>query len=84
AKWTDFSHLKVGVLHGKDKANVLAGDSDVLVMNYEGLRWLASQPYDLPEMLVIDESSKLKHTNTQRFKTLKRLLAKFKRRYILT
>ena len=83
-KWDDFSHLKVGILHGPDKAAVLASDAEVLVMNYEGLAWLARQPQALPEMLVIDESSKLKHCNTQRFKTLKRLLSRFRRRYILT
>lgn len=83
-KWEDFSHLKVGILHGPDKASVLASDADVLVMNYEGLRWLASQRVTLPEMLVIDESSKLKHCNTQRFKTLKAMLGRFRRRYILT
>lgn len=83
-KWDDFAHLKVGVLHGPDKDKVLRSDADVLVMNFEGLRWLAAQKVPLPEMLVIDESSKLKHTNTQRFKTIKTLLPKFRRRYILT
>ena len=84
-KWDDFGHLKVGVLHGPDKLITLNDKSyDVLVMNYEGLRWLAGIRAKLPEMLVIDESSKLKHINTQRFKTLKTMLDKFKRRYILT
>jgi SNF2 family DNA or RNA helicase len=35
-------------------------------------------------MLFVDESSKFKHTNTQRFKILRPMLEKFKRRVILT
>jgi SNF2 family DNA or RNA helicase len=35
-------------------------------------------------MLVVDESTRFKHGNTQRFKTLKPYLREFKRRYILT
>ena len=85
AKWDEFNHLKVGILHGPDKGKVLADKSlDILVMNYEGLRWFSAQRKVMPEMLVIDESSKLKSGNTQRFKTLKGMLDKFRRRYILT
>ena len=83
-KWDEFSHLKVGILHGPNKAAVLASDADVLVMNYEGLKWLTGRPEAFPEMLVIDESSKLKHCNTQRFKKMKAMLGRFRRRYILT
>lgn len=83
-KWSEFSHLKVGVLHGPDKKAVLEGDYDVLVINYEGLKWLEAQKCVLPEMLVIDESSKVKNVSTQRFKVLKKLIQRFRRRYILT
>lgn len=85
-KWDDFNHLSIGILHGPDKDKVLEEDHDIYVMNYEGLKWLLAAtkrnwPFD---MLIVDESSKLKSTNTQRFKTLKQMLGKFKRRYILT
>jgi SNF2 family DNA or RNA helicase len=85
-KWDEFQHLSVGILHGANKAKVLAEDHDIYVMNYEGLKWLEAATRHAPmfDVLVIDESSKLKHTNTQRFKTLKKMLSKFKRRYILT
>jgi SNF2 family DNA or RNA helicase len=36
------------------------------------------------DMLVIDESTRFKHTNTERFRILKPQLHKFRRRYILT
>lgn len=44
-KWTDFKHLRVGVLHGKNKEQVLEdaienGSYDVLCINPEGLDWL--------------------------------------------
>jgi len=85
-KWAQFNGLSVGVLHGPKKSKVLAEDHDVYVINPEGLRWLFGNIRGpLPfEMLVIDESSKFKQVSTQRFKTLKPHLPKFRRRYILT
>lgn len=66
-------------------------DVDVYVINYEGLEWLVGAleawPRGKPlpfDMIVFDESSKLRNTNTQRFKTVRRLIRFFKRRYILT
>lgn len=85
-KWDDFSGLSVGILHGPKKLKTLNTKHDVYVINPEGLRWLfttlrANMPFD---MLVVDESSRFKHVNTDRFKTLKPHLPKFKRRVILT
>jgi SNF2 family DNA or RNA helicase len=86
-KWTDFHGLKIAVLHGRKKMDALRGDADVLVINPEGLPWLvdhanAMRPW--PDMLVVDESTRFKHTRTKRFKLLKKLLPRFRRRYILT
>lgn len=85
-KWADFADLKVRVLHGDER--VLRPDNDVDVINPEGLKWLFGEakaqrrwPW---EMLVIDESTQFKHTDTQRFKILKPWLPRFLRRYILT
>ena len=88
-KWKDFEKFSVGVLHGAKKAKTLREDHDIYVINPEGLRWLFSEvqkafgrfPF---QHLVVDESSRFKHCNTQRFKTLKPHLPKFKRRTILT
>lgn len=90
-KWDEFTHLKVAILHGPHKEEALRSDADIYVINPEGLDWFVRQkhrasprepwPYD---MLVIDESTKFKHTTTMRFKTLKPWLPLFKRRYILT
>lgn len=88
AKWDDFKHLSVGILHGPKKDKVLREKHDVYLVNYEGLEWLLGElstfkklPFD---MLVVDESTKLKHTNTKRFKLIKPWLPRFTRRVILT
>jgi hypothetical protein len=39
-KWKDFNHLKMVVLHGKDKDQLLESDADIFVINPEGLDWL--------------------------------------------
>lgn len=87
-KWDDFTGLRIKVLHGADKQWSYIDESDITVINPEGLSWLfdqAKQQRAWPwEMLVVDESTKFKHTNTKRFKLLKQFLDRFRRRYILT
>lgn len=78
------------VLHGSKKDIRLQEKADVYVINYDGLPWLMNQienkkvPWLKDCMLVFDESSKLRNTNTQRFRIVKKFIAYFKRRYILT
>lgn len=78
------------VLHGPKKAELLRKGADVYIINYDGLPWLeeiinrefkGKPPFD---MVVFDESSKLRNTNTARFKLVRRILKWFKRRYIAT
>ncbi|HSB59213.1 MAG TPA: DEAD/DEAH box helicase, partial [Methyloceanibacter sp.] len=79
--------LKVAMLHGPDKDRELVTPADVYLLNPEGLPWLAKKlkGRELPfDMLVVDESSKFKNNQAKRFKLLKKLLSKFRRRYILT
>lgn len=90
-KWKDFEKLKVAVLHGSGKSRRLLEDNwDIAVINYEGLSWLFRTyrerwPREFPwDMLICDESTKVKHTKTLRFKTLQPHLDRFKRRVILT
>jgi SNF2 family DNA or RNA helicase len=84
AKWEDFRDITTQVLHGAGKEEL--GRASVEIINPEGLSWLFSQvkgewPWD---MLVVDESTRFKHANTLRFKTLRPHLHRFRRRYILT
>lgn len=85
SKWADFSHLRVAVLHGPKKLENLTGDADLYIINPEGLPWLAAQR-EAPnfDILVVDESTKFKASNTQRFRLLRSLLPRFRRRWILT
>lgn len=98
-KWDDFHGLKVKVIHPDgDGFHALREPHDVSVINVDGLErlfgyramggsWQNGIAQTLGwwwDMLVVDESTKFKHTDTQRFKTLKPFLEKFKRRYCLT
>lgn len=90
-KWANFHGLKVNVLHGKDKDKLAREEAHIYVINPEGL-WSANKSwyfdyahkYVQPDMLVIDESTRFKNTKSKRFKVLKKHIADFRRRYILT
>jgi hypothetical protein len=100
-RYKEFAGLRVGVMHGADKEEVLASDDyDVYVINPEGLSWLFNakvvkgkvqlDPVRMKwlkerfQMLVVDESTKFRNSQTQRFKLLRAFVPHFKRRYILT
>ena len=88
AKYKQFQHLKVGFAHGKDKAKVLLDTGyDIVVLNYDGIVWAAPlilEHVKLFGTVVFDELTKMKHTNTKRFKTFKACLPCFQFRYGLT
>lgn len=85
AKWTQFADLGVEIIHGVNRTpRALHSDSQVKVINPEGLEWLLEQDWDVPEMLVVDESTKFKRKSAQRSRRLAKLLPQFSRRYILT
>lgn len=97
-EWEDLKHLRIGLLHGKDKEKVLADHDnyDALVVNPEGLQWLITgetrgTAVDMRrwkslgfDTLVVDELTKFKHTKGVRFKVLKQVLRTFQRRWGLT
>jgi SNF2 family DNA or RNA helicase len=83
ARWAP--HLSFKIIHGSNKAEALASNAQLKLINYDGLLWLSAQSRKrLPEMVCFDESTKLKHGQTQRFKAIKTLLPHFKRRVIMT
>jgi hypothetical protein len=96
--WDEFKDLRVCVLHGKGKEELLKSDDyDIYVVNPEGLSWLfgadarnspgaARLRYvtDKFQILWVDESHKFKDTGTNRFKLMRKIIPKFKRRYIGT
>lgn len=88
SKWDQFAGLKVALLHGSDKEDRLKEEADIYVVNFDGLPWISGKLPTLikrgVDTLIIDELSKLKHTKTMRFKTIKPHLRAFKRRWGLT
>lgn len=89
-KWENFQGLTVTLLHGAKKGERLQADTDLYVINFEGLPWLCQEGRLTKlvkrgvELLVVDELSKFKHPRTDRFKALKPHLGRFKRRWGLT
>ena len=80
-------NLRVGLAHGVDKLEILMNPRyDVVVINYDAIPWLATQLAKGHEfdILLFDELTKVKHTNTKRFKALKPLLPTFTFRWGLT
>jgi SNF2 family DNA or RNA helicase len=86
AKWADFNGLTYTVLHGPAKAERLAQKADLYIINYDGLAWLEKSlhPARRFDVLVLDESTKVKNGKTVRFKTLRAMANRFDRRMILT
>lgn len=89
SEWANIKDLRVCLLHGDKKDFRLAEDADVYVVNFDGLKWLLEDHAEEFEALkidtlIVDESTKVKHTRTKRFKLLKPYLPTFARRWILT
>lgn len=83
-KWDFAQGLRMEILHGPRKTEALRRKADLYVMNYEGLSWLSKQRWQWPQMLVNDESVRLKSARTQRFALLREHLRDFHRRVILS
>lgn len=95
AKWEQFQDLTISICHGKNKQEAIESNSDIMIINYEGLQWLFSlQGGKLNtitriekagfNVLIFDELSKMKNHASKRFKTIKALLPAFERRWGLT
>lgn len=108
--YAEFSHLRVGILHGPDREEVLASDDyDIYVVNPDSLAWLYNVTIKTKigrdgkkykevvrdpirdkwmrekfDMLVVDESTEFRNSDTNRFKIIKYVIKTFKRRYIMT
>jgi len=71
-KWTP--HLSYYIMHGPDKNLDEAMKHDIILINYEGLPWLAKQSGRWRKRMVIyDEASMIKSHSTQRFKLLQKM-----------
>lgn len=85
--WEEFKDLRYCVLHGDNKDELVNANADIFIINPEGLGWLMQEGRFTRlkcEVLCVDELTKFKHTNTQRFKSIKPMLFRFQRRWGLT
>lgn len=84
-EWLATRNLKFSLLRGSkaDRAKAAQVDADVYLVNPELLEE-ALHLRDDYQNLVIDESSMFKNPSAKRFKTLRKHLARFSRRVILT
>jgi SNF2 family DNA or RNA helicase len=89
-EWDCVNDLKIVVLHGPRKDEMLKEDADVFVINVDGLKWLLENgAYKKFKKLaidtfIVDESTLVKSWRTKRIKLLKPVLPTFARRWILT
>ncbi len=90
-RWKEFEDISVGLVHGARKEEVWDTPHDVYVTTYDGLQWLiktgrlkTALRTNKVRNLVYDELSKVKNTNTVRYKTIKPMLHLFDRRWGLT
>jgi SNF2 family DNA or RNA helicase len=93
AKWQQFSHLKVSIIHGTAAQRLAALEvkADVYLINPENVAWLVKvlagsldRFGSKPGLLAVDESTRFKNAQSLRFKALKMILPLLPRRVILT
>lgn len=88
-EWRHTRNLRFSLVHGSPatRMQALQTPAHIYLINPEGLKWLRTVigrrawPWD---MLVVDESTEFTDPKTVRFKTLRKGIRYFKRRYILT
>ena len=92
-KWTEFTGISYTIVHGdlKERRDMLWGEkTDFYFINPEGVVWLVDELLTIPksewpfDVLIVDESTKFKNATSKRFRALRKLIPKFRRRYILT
>ena len=92
-KWAEFQEMSYTIVHGseRERKEMLWGEqTDMYFINPEGVMWLAQELAKTPkdkwpfDVLIVDESTKFKNATAKRFKSLRGLIPKFRRRYILT
>lgn len=88
-EWAHTRKLAFSLVHGnpQERLAALRKPAHIHMINPEGLKWLQkvmgrrAWPWD---MLVVDESTEFSEPNTVRFKSLRKGLRHFKRRYVMT
>lgn len=88
-EWAHLNKLSISIISGSEKQRnaALKEKARVYTIGRDNVSWLCSKfggsnlPFD---MLIVDESSSFKNSNSKRFKALRRVVPGFKRVTILT
>lgn len=90
-KWSQFKHLRFTFLHGPKKERLLQdglnGQTDVFLINPEGVKWLCNVFFgrQLPfDIITIDELTRFKNARSDRAKALQPRIANVRRKWGLT
>lgn len=83
-KWAQFGDLTFTLLHGDKKRAEAAAETDIALINPEGIAWLAQQGCFPWDTVVIDELTKFKNARAGRHKSLRPMLRRVRRRWGLT
>lgn len=80
-KWREFAGLNIAAAIGtpEERVNAIAGDAQIVLMNYENLPWFCDRYKDKHDFdgLVCDEITKLKSSGSKGFKKLRLRLKPF-------
>jgi SNF2 family DNA or RNA helicase len=87
--WQHTRGLRFSLVHGNPAERMVAlrKPAHIYLINPEGLKWLAGVLGRKPwpwDMLVVDESTEFAEQKTVRFRSLRKGLRHFKRRYVMT
>lgn len=87
-KWSQFRDLTFTLLHGPKKDERLHEDTDIHLINPEGIAWFTKKFFgrsDIPyDVVTIDELTKFKNHTAQRSKKLRKKLQNVRYRWGLT
>ncbi len=88
--WEETSWMNYTILHGPDKDRNLFLKRHIYLINYEGMLWLMKKldrikPKNWPfQMVIYDESTKMKNPSSKRFKKWKKFVKHFDRKVAMT
>ena len=82
-KWDHLNNLKISKILGtlKQRQTAIEIEADIYIINRENVTWLVNNYYNnwKWDCLVIDEFSSFKSSKSQRFRSLKKVIGRFKR-----
>ena len=79
--------LTYSIAYASNREKAFAADADIYITNHDAVKWLLKNKKVLTDdfhTIIVDESTAFKHRTSQRSKALRKLIAKFEYRALLT